>query len=887
MWETLLTTKLYRPPVRPDWVSRPRLLHHLQRTLTCPLTLICAPAGYGKTTLITTWLHHLTTASTAPIRPVWAWLSLDEADNDPVRFWVYVIAALRTACPDSGEKALTLLQSPQSTSISLVLTFLLNDLAALSTPLCLILDDYHLINNRTIHEGMSFWLDHLPPQVHLILTSRMDPPLPLARLRVRGQLNELRAADLRFTPEEAAAFLQEGHGLTLTGGDIQALESRTEGWVAGLQLAALALSASSTQQTAFIAEFRGTHRHLVDYLTEEVLDRQPESVQQFLLHTALLERFCAPLCTALFAPDSPAFPAETILEQLMRANLFLIPLDYEGRWYRYHHLFADLLRFRARQRLSPTTLNRIHRNAAAWFESNHLWREAIHQALAAEAPEMAGRIIGQQALSAVVRGETATLAEWLSALPPAQMQRDVRLGLAQAWVDLFGGQIDAAAYRLQAIIPHLQSVDDGESLLLGEALAIRATLTMGSEQAEQSIADSEQALRLLPPAYLPLRSLITWHLAFTYRTIGAISQSLTAYRDAITLSGRGGNVLINLSARRELADLLWGQGDSQSAQAMVTQLLDEMAAQGLTELYPAYGGHLLIAEMAYEANQLDTALSHIQMALHLPPPPGMGLDAYGYALLAQVYGATRDGAAAEEAIRQAEQRLQQTLHPNRRTLTLARLTHFWLNQGQLTQASLWLPDGREVLAHPRNEFFLQQEIARARYYLLTQEPATVRPQVEALLTEAQACGRVRDQLCLHLLLAYGQTDPTPHLRQALTLAEPLRLIRPFLDAGSQMGIWLSRLQGQADIPTAYLNQLLSALALADTLPANRLLVEPLSDRELEVLRLMAEGYANREIADKLIFTVATAKKHAEHIYGKLGVSSRTQAIARGRELGLI
>ncbi len=891
---TLLLTKLSRPQLRPTLVARPRLRQLLHAADARPLTLICAPAGYGKTTVILDWLADCQTA---------AWLSLDESDNDPVRFWTYVIAALQTVAPGVGEQALTLLQSPQPSPWSLTRTFLLNDLSALVQPHYLILDDYHAITHQGIHESLAVLLERLPPAMHLILTSRADPPLPLGRLRVRGQLAEIRERDLRFTPEETAEFMQQVMGLSLTTVQLQSLAARTEGWVAGLQLAGLAVA--GTPHTAeMLHAFSGSQRHLVDYLTEEVLARQPAAVQTFLRQTAMFDRFCAPLCQAALDDGDwriemeghpPITTFQALLEYLDRANLFLIPLDSERRWYRYHHLFADLLRFRAMQTLDKATQRQIHQRAAVWFAHNQLEIEAIAHALAAGDKELAAGIIAQQAAAAVTRGELASLKEWLAALSPAQIEADSRLCLAQAWVDLFEGRLEAAEAWLHPALAHAPDGGIGDEALWGQALAVRATLAFARQDAAQTIADTQQALALLPAAAggaasaLPLRALLSWHLAFTYRSLGQTQPALAWYHQTIELSRQGGNFLINLSARRELGSFLIGLGDLSLAQTVLNQLLAEAEAKGWAHVPAFSGAHVHLGEIFYEWNALDSAIAHLQTALALPQAQEMGFDAYAYALLARAYAGKGDQTAAIATVHQAMQRAPAAIHPQRRLLALAQITRFWLAQGDLTRATAWLPDGRDVPADPRQEVFARQQITQAYYLLATGEKAAAAELVGTLLPAVTAAGRLRQIVelwLLHAQLRAGE-EANAALRQALALAEPAGLLRTLIDAGPSVAALLTRLHNLAGVSHPYLQRLAATVSLVSEPPANRLLLEPLSERELEVLRLMAEGYSNREIAGKLFFTVATAKKHAEHIYGKLGANSRTQALARARELGLL
>lgn len=868
--------------MRPHLVFRARLANLLEKADARPLTLVCAPAGYGKTTLVVSWLA-------GQPSPNVGWLSLDEGDNDPVRFWVYVIAAVQTAVPSMGESSLALLQSPQMASLPLALTFLINELTELAEPLFLVLDDYHFVTNQAIHDSMAYWLDHLPAQVHLLLTSRADPPLPLARLRARAQMVEIREQDLRFTPGEMAEFMTRVMETPLTAVQLQTLAERTEGWIAGLQLAGLAVE-NAPNLTEALQSFGGSHRHLVDYLTEEVLARQPAAIQNFLLHTAVFDRFSAALCeAALDAGEwtSPISNLQSLLEHLDKANLFLIPLDNVRTWFRYHHLFADLLRFRAAQMVTEPARRQIHQRAAIWFAGQELWPEAIHHALAAGEWEMAGQMVARVAHTAVARGELASLQAWLVALPLAQIKASPQLSLAQAWVDLFAGRLEAAESWLQPVLVNEQAMLD--SALSGAALAIRATLAFARQDAAQTIADSEQALAQLPESDLPLRTLLAWHLAFTYRTLGETKQAVILYHQVIAISQRGGNVLINLSARRELADVLIGQGDLAVAQTMLAQLLVEADAHHWTHLIPVVGAHIGLAEIYYEWDRLDTAVTHLQTAVSMSQADQMNLDAYGYALLARIYAAQGEMTAAAAAIQQAEQRVLQATHPQRRLLTLALISRFWLARGDVSKAGLWLPDGRDIPADPRHEVYARQQITQAYYYLARRQRQEAANLVVALLPAVEVAGRVRDMVELWLLraqLSEGDDTDTA-VRCALALAEPAGLLRTILDAGQGGTALLTRLQKQPDVPAVYLNRLLAVNTQPAAPPANRLLLEPLSERELEVLRLMSEGYSNREIADKLVFTVATAKKHAEHIYGKLGVNSRTQAIARARELGLV
>ncbi len=470
--EQLLTTKLYVPPLRPGLVPRPRLIELLDEGVTRKLTLISAPAGFGKTTLISEWIQQCG-------RPV-AWLSLDGGDNDPVHFLAYIIAALQTIVANVGENIPSALQSPQPPPIESLLTGLINEIAdasdSASYPFALILDDYHVLEAQPIHAALIFLLDHLPAQMHLIITTREDPPLPLARWRARGQMTEIRAGDLRFREAEAAAFLNQAMGLELASDDIAALEARTEGWIAGLHLAALSLQGHA-DRADFIRSFAGDDRHVMDYLVGEVLSLQPESVQRFLLHTSIMERMCGPLCDAVMDGDETSGGSQDILERLEQANLFIVPLDNRRQWYRYHHLFADLLRTRLRREV-PERIPDLHRRASDWYEQNELITEALGHALAAEDFEQAAGLVAGNALPMLMRGEVATVQDWLDALPKEIVRSHPRLCIDKAWVLYLTQRPDAIEPLLQDAERGLESSDLADQVAtsswLGEVMALRA-----------------------------------------------------------------------------------------------------------------------------------------------------------------------------------------------------------------------------------------------------------------------------------------------------------------------------------------------------------------------------------------------------------------------------
>jgi LuxR family maltose regulon positive regulatory protein len=505
-----LMTKLSVPPTRSTLVPRPRLLDRLHTGLHGPLTLLAAPAGSGKTTLLSAW-HASAEGRMLPL----AWVSLDAGDNDPVRFWSYVLTALDRLAPGVSAPALTLLQSPQPPSTGAVLATLLNGLDGVAADMVLILDDYHVIVAPPIHQGLAFLVQHLPPHLHLVLATQADPPLPLARLRAQGAVTEVRATDLRFTPEEAAAFLTEIMELPLSAAAIGALQARTEGWIVGLQLAALSLQGRPAEGIApFIAAFTGSHRYVLDYLIDEVLLRQPRAVQTFLLHTCILERLCAPLCAAVVEDDraqaTNVAESQALLEGLERANLFVVPLDEERQWYRYHHLFAEALRQRLRGDTSLPDTALLHRRASAWFEGQELLREAISHALAAGAFEHAAVLMERIARTLYGQGALGTLHAWLDALPRSVVRARPGLCLVQSWLWLDRRRLDQAGQALQDAEEALHAVApaDGARITGGEIAATRALWAALGGDAVQAQAHAAAALDLPGPAPVPRR--IDW-----------------------------------------------------------------------------------------------------------------------------------------------------------------------------------------------------------------------------------------------------------------------------------------------------------------------------------------------------------------------------------------
>lgn len=561
MTELLLATKLYIPPARPEVVSRPRLIEQLAPGLHRKLTLISAPAGFGKTTLVSEWLAGCGCPA--------AWLSLDEGDNDYSRFLVYLVAALQTIAPGVGSGVLAALQSVQPPPIESILTALLNDITTIPQDFVLVLDDYHLIDSQAVDHALTFLLDHHPPSMHLVITTREDPRLPLARLRARSQLTELRVTDLRFTTAEAAEFLNQVMALNLTAADVSALETRTEGWIAGLQLAALSMQGHQ-DTTGFIQSFTGSHTFVLDYLVEEVLERQPEPIQTFLLQTAILNRLTGTLCDAVTGQSD----GRQTLVHLERANLFLMPLDNERRWYRYHHLFADLLRQRLYQRVDSTApgegvnLSELHSRASAWFEANGFEIEAFQHAAAANDIDTAERLMEGDGTPLHLRGVVTPVLNWLDSLPAAVLDGRPSLWVAYASALMLSGQsFSGIEDKLQAAEAALHNAepDSRTQDLLGHIAAIRATLGIPHNDVETMMTQSRRALELLDPDNHTIRIGAAWTLGYAAQLQGDRAAARQAYADIIAIGRASGDSIYTIAAIISLAQVQ--ETDNQLPQA--------------------------------------------------------------------------------------------------------------------------------------------------------------------------------------------------------------------------------------------------------------------------------------------------------------------------------
>jgi LuxR family maltose regulon positive regulatory protein len=895
--DVLLATKFGIPRLRPDFLPRSHLVGRLEEATTRECVLVSTPAGFGKTTLLASWAR-------SAARPV-AWLSLDGDDNDPVRFWRYVVSALERVQPGLGGQALALLDAPAQPTPKAVVTALVNELAARPGELVLVLDDYHLIESHTVHDSLAFLLDHLSPGMHVVISSRSDPPIPLARFRARGQLAELRAADLRFTLEESAALLGRVWELNLPEESIAALEERTEGWVTGLQLAALSLRGTS-DPARFIQGFTGSNRYILDYLTEEVLEQQPEDVRSFLLETSVLAQLSGPLCDVL----TDRGDGQEMLEHLERADLFLVALDEERHWYRYHHLFADLLLARLGS-ADPERVPELHRKAAAWYEEHELVGDALRHALAAGEALWAARLVEQHVEGILRRGEGETLRGWLAALPQEVVRSRPRLALAQAIAAFNAGRLQAAEPLLedaeQALAtapsePYEPSIGKDMSMLANVPAAI--ALLRAALAALRGDAERTTELVRLAQSHLaedergPLIS-VRWNLAQVEWMRGRLAEAGRAFADIVAEGREAGEPHLTLTAGSVLGRIQRGQGHLEAALRTYQEGLEFAARTGPSVGLSAAVAHVGMAEVLYERNQIEPALRHAREGISLGGQlTSTQALASGLATLAWIRQARGDPAGAREAMDEAYRAV-----PNREIVALhnpvpAERARLSLAQGDVQEAARWVAErGLEAEDEPSYPRELEY-LVLARTLLSRNMPDGALSLLERLRAAAQAQARTGSLIQVQVLQALGfQAAGKPDqamkvLAQALLQAEPEGYIRTFVDEGRPMAALLHRALARGVTPD-YTASLLAAFTSVDQevqsfpppvpFPFN----EPLSQRELEVLRLLASGASNQEIASELSIALSTARKHVSNIIGKLGVHNRTQAVSRGRDLGLL
>jgi LuxR family transcriptional regulator, maltose regulon positive regulatory protein len=895
----ILKAKLYVPRYRADAVPRSRLHERLDEGARREVTVVSAPAGFGKTTLLADWSQR----SEPPV----AWVSLDERDDDPARFLLYLIAAIETIHEDFGKATRAFLGSLESREeLEPVLTALSNEILELPRDFVLVLDDYHSVRSETIHDVLAFLLDHWPPPMHLVIAGRTSPPLPLPRLRARGRLTELGAPDLRFTHEEAADFLGRTMGLNLTAERVAALEKGTEGWIAGLQLAAHALR-DREEEFSSMEAIAGGARHVFDYLADEVLSRQPEDVREFLLETSVVETLSGPLCEVL----TDRTDGLEMLERLERENLFLVPLDEEGRYYRYHHLFAAFLRERL-QRVSPDAILELHRRAGLWYEDDGCLALAVEHTLAAKDFDRAADLIEEETGVRRRYVDAALLLRWLGTLPDGMVHQRPQLCLLYAWALAHSGALEEAELRLRDTEEAMKLGDgastmglsDEERTMLGEICIIRARMAAMREDAALTTELSNRALDLLPESEVHLRGDVALDLGHAYCSVGDLESAREAFSRAAATGRAADDLRTSLFALRYQASLEISRGRLREAEDLLLE--GRRLAERRPEGVPSVAGiiHTGLGELLYERGALDEARRLLEEGIEHGRRSGEAkILVYGYVNLTRVLMAQGDTEGAHSLIREAGE-----LTP-RWPLIWAWQARFYLAQGDVGSAACWAREygaTEDYMNYPRHF----ERITMARVLLGEDRTDEALDSLGNLLEDAVSEGRMAHEIELRVLLALaserlGATgEAFDHLERALSLAEPEGFVRVFVDEGMPMAALLERLireprddgsyAGAPDgAPDAYAGRLLEHLALeADSgnggpRSGRSPGLEPLSGREVEVLELVAAGRSNAEIAGELYLSVGTVKAHVHHIFGKLLVRNRSQAVARARELRLL
>jgi LuxR family maltose regulon positive regulatory protein len=934
--QDLLVTKLYIPPPHPSVVPRPHLVRRLEEgvRLGHRLMLISAPAGFGKSTLLSEWVAGRSRPTAPGSRqratcPSWlpgplaqsrtgrhagqgaeptgagrtGWLSLDEGDNDSVRFLAYFIAALQKIEENLGKGVLSALQSPRPLPIEKLLTTLINQINAIPDRVVLILDDYHLITAQPIHDALAFLLDHLPDNMHLVIATRADPPLPIGRLRGRRQLTELRQADLRFTPAEAKQLLNQVMGLDLSVDAIAALNSRTEGWIVGLQLAALSMRGRE-DLASFIAAFTGSQHYILDYLAEEVLQRQSQSIQAFLLQTSILDRMSGSLCDAVLGiPDSL-----TLLDYLEHSNLFIVPLDDRREWYRYHHLFVDFLRASLRQRW-PDRVPTLHRRASHWYAQHGQMDEAINHALSAGDFEGATQMVEQAAESTMMRGEFATFLSWIEALPSDIVRARPSLCILEATALLVSG------HPLKLVEANLQEAmaADTTGAAAGAMAAFRALVAIFQADERQSAERVRLALELLPEESLFLRTLVAGFLSLNYFLCPDVATARQALEEAARIGEQAGNLMMTVLAQCHLAELSLMQGRLHEARASYEQALD-LATDEQGKRQPIAGMPLMgLGYLFWEWNDLESASHHAMEGIELTRMWAEMASMQGYIPLAYVRQAQGDMRGARQAIQKARQLAQEFDASELDDIMIAAYqARLWIMQDNIKAAIDWA----ETQSRDKDSSLEQWEkeagsaflplyrafeyIALARVRIAQGHPDVALKMLEPLLQATEPGGWllcVIEILILKAMALQKQGD-TPQalaaLERALSLAEPGGFMRMFIDGGQPMAQLLHEAAGRGISPE-YTSRLLAAFPDSESRltasakpqkPESRM-VEPLSERELEVLRLLTTHLSSTEIAEELIISANTVRSHIKHIYSKLNAHGRTDAIQRAKELHLL
>lgn len=900
----ILATKLYVPTPRPKIVLRPRLIEQMNKGLHRKLTLISAPAGSGKTTLVSEWIVSCK-------RPV-AWLSLDEADNDSTRFLTYLIMAVQTVFPNVGAEVLRMLQSAQPPQIESLLTILLNEVYTIPDPVILILDDYHVIENKVVGDALIFLLEHMPPKMHLVITTREDPSLPLARLRARDQLTELRATDLRFADTEAAEFLNQIMGLSLSAEDIAALEARTEGWIAGLQLAAISMQGHK-DAGSFIKSFTGSNQFVLDYLIEEVLRQQSENIQAFLLRTSILDRMSGPLCDAVLL-DSSTLGQET-LERLEHNNLFIIPLDNERHWYRYHHLFGSLLRQRLGKSLKPEEIAQYHIRASEWYEKNNDPDQAFHHAIATGDYSRAAMLAEKNWRGMSESFQYAVWLGWAKQLPEELIRSRPVLCTQIAWGYMDISEVDASESHLRDVERCLENPPNDMVVVVEEQFrALSARIAFIRTYNAQSMSDfsaavkyAELALKLAPEEDHFLRAQTNAILGGTYWANGDLEAACKSLSDWVDRARKAGNFFFAIAGASGKADILTEQGHLREALITLQQSL-KLASEHEAESQRIIAHHHLgLALLYHEMRDDESAAQHFQKSLELGQRSVLRDWSYRKHLAqARLKEFDGDLDSALDSLDDAKRFYVRSLIPNTHPIEAIK-AKIYLKQGRLSKAQEWVREHGfsedDDLGYLREfEHITLARVLVAEYQVnrtehIIQDALSL---LKRLLKAAEDLNRMGSILEIQIVtaLAYHALGNTSQafssLEHALILAGPEGFVRIFVGEGEPMRSLLSDFRRSLEKKTRgkpyelmeYVNKLLSAFAQPKEKQQSKL-VEPLSKRELEILQLIAQGLSNSEISKRLFLALNTVKGHNRIIFDKLQAQNRTDAVARARELGLL
>ena len=868
----LLATKLFIPSIRLGLVSRPRLIERLQYVFSCPLTLVSAPAGFGKTTILAQWI-----AGNKPTIPV-AWVQLDEGDNDPVRFWDYIIASLKTLKPAAGETALTILHSAETYAIDMVLTSLLNDIAEIPSEFALVVDDFHLIKAEEIHSGITFLIDHCPPKMHLILATRVDPKMPLSHFRGRGVMAEISADDLRFTEREAADFIKL-QGIELLPEDLNALNIKTEGWAAGLKMATVAMRGRK-DVSQFISSFTGSQRYIMDYLLEEVLKRQPDEVSQFLLATSILEKMSASLCDYLTGLSN----GHEMLLRLEQSNLFIVPLDDSRKWYRYHHLFNDLIRHQLELKFSENYVAELHRKASWWYKEHNYINDAVHHSVKAEDWSTVVRLIDESADESLFKGELSTFITWCQAVPENLLKNYAHLYVRYARVLLYTGQIDKAELALTYLEKNVGSVSD----LQGEVATLQADIARRREDTPKATELAQKALMLLSETNLAYRAEASNILGTIFFSIGEFDEAWAQFTDTYEIAEQCGNVLLAVEGLAYLSNLQVQRGKLRSAlefSQRAIKLGNDLPAVGLA-------WHLS-AMVKYEQNNLEEAIHDQELANKYFDFTGrVELKPQGHILLATYLLSAGDKNRALVEIAEVDRSISSTdIRPGiRGYLDIWRviLALRMDDPAIALKRADYLSVSSEVLNLDGRHFAARILIAKGERTAASKLLNDIFKQAN----RANGLGLIVAIRLYQALAADSQKDALVFLADALRNGEPEGYIRTFVDEGALLMPLLRKTLSQGVTPE-YTAKLINIIEVekrqrqfqgeAGGKPQPGLL----SNREFEILQLLEKGLSNRQIAERLIISLNTSKRHVHNIFEKLNAGTRTQAIARARELKLI